>query len=130
MKPTDQQINEAVARVSGWTKCKDDDGLWRIIMPDGKIAGYFQSRKEADADFWLSHPPGYCANRNLLPELWGHLAAVDRWCGYIKFLTEFKPGPGFAQIDVYLAITAPLRDHCIAFLNATSNWPEEWSEDD
>ena len=74
MKPTNQQIEEAVAKMLGWSKCQDETGRWHIRMPNGKINCGFGSRYEEHADYWLPILSGrYCTDRNLLPQLWAYL---------------------------------------------------------
>ena len=99
MKPTDQQIEEAVAKVLGWSQ----------LTPDRN--GY------------LDKPWKYCTDRNLLPQLWAYLEGDNLETEFQREFILIMP----ATFDVLQwFMQASPRAHCEEFLKAVSAWPDEW----
>ena len=110
MKPTDQQIEEDVAKVLGRRLYKHPNDTRPNADDVWERAGYGSN----------TGPPKFCTDRNLLPQLWGYLESTRLTSEYGYRLEDTCPGD--ADLDWH-CMTAPPRAHCEAFLNAVSAWP-------
>ena len=132
MKPTDHQIEQAVAKVLGWSKCQDEKGRWHIRMPNGKLHYVFGSRYEEDADYWLPILSGrYCTDRNLLPQLVNHIKAKssDGSCFAMAYELDVYGDDETHYWPVMRMLELQPRAHCIAFLKALNALPEAWEDE-
>lgn len=116
------EINRLCAERVGWTRSKicfthDMDPLWKA--PGGME--YYS-------------PPGYCQDRNALPELWAHLTD-DQWLEFQTELTlAIEPnGESLVETGLLLSrrslVTSSPLQQAVAFLKATDHQKEKTGRD-
>lgn len=119
---TDEQINERIARLCGWTPYPPitNDGWPSLMVPPNS------PKKEG----WVEDIPNYAADLNACHEFEETMLkkADDR--GYSNTFHQYgvllhKAALGRQMHPCYYAIHATARQRCEAFLRVHNQWEEE-----
>ena len=111
---TNQEINERVAKLCGWTAVEDkDSNLWHLSNTDGRIIGYNWGCSEALA--WRILTPRYTESLDACGEFESAMNAQEKVV-YADYLVDL------CGDDSYDPIFATALQRCEAFLRLKGQW--------
>lgn len=115
MKPTDDEINKAVAEALGWTDCGRASGI--LQRPDGSH----------------DYPPNFCNDLNACAEMEATLSYcqqmnfVDALLAIINHEPNYDIDDDFCSDDGWSLAAATARQRTEAFLRTKGLWGDEWN---
>lgn len=123
-KPTDNDLNRAMALACGWREVTPDRPhrcgslMWTI--------GWVQP-----VTSWFEHCPDYCRDRNCLPEVWAAVESADKLDNLVveDFNFFITAQAGWWNKNVLTVLKLPPRLHVEAALRALNLWKPEWSDE-
>lgn len=123
MTPTDEQLNESMARACGWRRVTGTEAHApeMFYKPDTWLDAEGRRSRAGAHD--------YCNDRNALPEVYAALEAAGATEKYLMALRRLVDD-GAAQIAYgqwWAVQTAEPRLQVIAALRALNRWPAEWT---